>query len=117
MPGSGWITPIHRLVNPTLQNLNRTTACLASFPRPNLKTCDEYPFASTWEGAYTGGDTPRTQPWCQITLAGPPSTGPTGFSVCMIDGSENSSAGSVMNSYLFVPARVIDGDAFYIGAY
>lgn len=32
----------------------------------------------------------------------------------MIDANENSQAGSLMNSVLFVPSRVIDGDAFYV---
>jgi hypothetical protein len=32
----------------------------------------------------------------------------------MIDANENSQAGSLMNSVLFVRSRVIDGDAFYV---
>ncbi|MFE2530725.1 hypothetical protein [Streptomyces sp. NPDC059371] len=34
---------------------NRDTPCPSSLPRPAGKQCDEYPFASTWQGARTGG--------------------------------------------------------------
>lgn len=114
LPGGSDLNPLHRLVDSTLQTSNRNKACPASYPRPSGKTCDEYPFASTMEGAFTGGGTARTQPWCQISLTAPPSTGPTGYSVCMIDGALNSLAGSVMQSVLFVPMRVLDGDAFVV---
>ena len=117
LPGGSAVSPLHRLTDSTLINANRNKACPSSYPRPEGKDCDEYPFASTYEGAYTGGGTARTFPWCQITLAGTPSTGPTGYSVCMIDASENRSAGSVMNSSLFRPYRVLDGDAFIISTY
>lgn len=114
LPGSVTSSPLHRLTDPTLRNLNRATACGGvPHPDPN-RSCDEYPFASSWEGAYTGGGTARTQSWCQITLSGPPSTGATGYSICMIDAAENSSAGSLLNSVLYVPYRIIDGDPFYV---
>lgn len=78
------------------------------------ESCDEYPFASTYEGASTGGGTARTFSWCQITLTNPPSTGPVGCSVCMIDNAQKTYAGSVLNSVLYVPMRVIDNDPFYV---
>ncbi|WP_405531803.1 NucA/NucB deoxyribonuclease domain-containing protein [Streptomyces canus] len=34
---------------------NRNTACPSSLERPPGKQCDEFPFASTWQGANTGG--------------------------------------------------------------
>lgn len=113
LPGAYKKTPLHRLTNTLLKNKNRSTAC-GGFTRPTNYSCDEYPFASSYEGAYTGGGTARTFPWCQIKLAGTPSTGATGYSVCMIDAGVNSGAGSVLNSTLFVPKRVIDRDAFYV---
>ncbi|WP_443072931.1 NucA/NucB deoxyribonuclease domain-containing protein [Streptomyces sp. NBC_01451] len=33
--------------------------CPSSLPRPEGKQCDEYPFASTWEGAKTSGSYSR----------------------------------------------------------
>lgn len=115
LPGAWDQTPLHRLVDPSLQASNRSKACPSSWVRPTNKSCDEYPFSSTHEGAYTGGGTARTWPECQITLPAPSSTGPTGYSVCMINAAENSSAGSVLDSVLYAPNRVISGDAFYVG--
>lgn len=112
--GGSAANPLHRLVDATTQAANRNTACPASLPRPTGKSCDEYPFASTYEGASLSGGGPRTQGWCQVTLSGTPSTGASGYSVCMINAAENSQAGSLMNSVLFVPMRVIDSDAFYV---
>jgi hypothetical protein len=114
LPGALSGTPLHRLTDDALKTLNRNTACPASYPRPDGMSCDEYPFASTYEGAYTGGGTARTFSWCQITLTDPPSTGPLGYSVCMIDNAQNTYAGSVLNSVLYVPMRVIDNDPFYV---
>lgn len=110
--------PLHRIQDATLRDLNGRTACPSSsnapwLPRPTSYECDEYPFRSTAEGAYTGGGTARTHPWCQINLPNPPSTGATGYSICMIWGKQNSSAGGILNS-LYNANRVIDGDPFYV---
>lgn len=112
--GGSYSNPMHRLVDSSLQAANRATSCPASLPRPTGKSCDEYPFASTYEGAALSGGGPRTQSWCQVTLSGPPSTGAAGYSVCMIDATQNSAAGSLLNSVLYAPFRVIDADAFYV---
>lgn len=69
---------------------------------------------SFFEGAYTGGGTARTWPWCQVTLAAPNSTGPVGYSVCMINNDQNTYAGSVLNNVLYTPMRVIDADPFHV---
>lgn len=114
LKGGTSASPLHRLVNPTQQAANRNTACPSSLPRPTGRTCDEYPFASTYEGAALSGGGARTFSWCQVTLTNPPSTGSLGYSVCMIDAGENSAAGSLLNSVLYVPSRVIDGDAFVV---
>ncbi|WP_435875254.1 NucA/NucB deoxyribonuclease domain-containing protein [Pseudarthrobacter enclensis] len=115
LPGGWDQIPLHRLVDTTLQAANRNKACPSSWVRPAGKSCDEYPFSSTHEGAYTGGGTARTWPGCEITLPQPSSTGPTGYSVCMITATENSSAGSALDSVLYAPNRVIAGDSFYVG--
>lgn len=106
--------PLHRTTNTALRDSNRSTACPASFPRPAGYSCDEYPFASTHEGASRSGGGPRTLDWCQISLDREPSTGRSGYSVCMINASENSRAGSLLNSTLFAPMRVVDGDPFFV---
>lgn len=115
LPGS-WYSgrPLHRLTDETLKQRNRDQACPARLHRPDGKTCDEYPFASTWEGAYTSRGEPRTFPGCAIEEYPLGVVGPLGFSACMIDGGENSLAGSTMNSVLFVPYRVIENDPFFV---
>ncbi|MBM7331887.1 hypothetical protein JS562_55185, partial [Agrobacterium sp. S2] len=70
LPGSWYTaTPLHRLTDATLRQQNRDTACPSSLTRPTGKSCDEYPFASTWEGALTGagGLGGRTFASCQIS--------------------------------------------------
>lgn len=106
--------PLHRLVNTAVQNLNRNTACPASLPRPTGFSCDEYPFASTMEGAYLSGGGARTFPGCQTTGGTPPSTGAVGYSRCMIVNSQNTLAGAELNSVLYVPMRIINGDGFFV---
>ena len=114
LPGSWYTgTPLHRLTNTVLRDQNRNTSCPSSLVRPSGKSCDEYPFASTWEGAATGGGQGRTFAWCQIPSYPTGIVGP-GYSACMIDATENSTAGSLLNSVLYVPMRVIEGDAFYV---
>lgn len=112
LPGSPSGEELHRLTG-ALVDRNRSTACPSTYPRPATKQCDEYPFASTYEGAYTGGGQPRTHSWCQIALPGPGSTGPTGFSVCMIDEDDNELAGSDLASF-YRNFRILDGDAFNV---
>lgn len=115
LPGARGGLPLHRTTNAAIRDTNRAKACPGNFPRPANRDCDEYPFASTLEGAASGGGSARVLlPWCQITLPQPPSTGPVGYSVCMIDRNENQQAGSLLNSVLYVPYRVIDGDAFNV---
>lgn len=106
--------PLHRLTDPALRDANRNKACPQSLPRPTGKSCDEYPFASTYEGASTGGGTGRTFNWCSITTLPTGITGPTGYSACMIDEVQNSGACNLLNSQLYSPQRVLDGDAFWI---
>lgn len=58
--------------------------------------------------------TGRTFTFCHISKYPTGVTGATGFSACMIDKTENSTAGSLLNSVLFVPYRVISMDEFYV---
>ena len=120
LPGSSASQiPLHRTTVSSTITANRNLACPQSLPRPDGKSCDEYPFASTYEGAYAsqvinGSSSPRTFPGCGVTLSGTPSTGAVGYSVCMIDKIQNSAAGSLLNSNLLVPYRIIEGDAYYV---
>jgi hypothetical protein len=105
--------PLSRLTDDTLQSLNRGTACPDSYPRPDSFSCDEYPFASTWQGAWTGGGDPRTFDWCQVSPPQPWSTGSSGYSVCMIDAYQNSAGGGALGAF-YNSNRVMDGDQFQV---
>jgi hypothetical protein len=43
--------PLRRMTDAIRQRANRRLACPPSFPRPPGTSCDEYPFASTYQGA------------------------------------------------------------------
>jgi hypothetical protein len=111
--GSGLPSLLTRLTDPGLIEANRATACPDSYPRPDGKSCDEYPFASTYQGAAFTGGGPRTFDWCQVDIGQPGSTGESGYSVCMIDADQNSGGGSALGSF-YGDNRVIDHDAFYV---
>ncbi|MEU3085628.1 NucA/NucB deoxyribonuclease domain-containing protein [Streptomyces massasporeus] len=115
--------PLHRLTDATLRERNGNTACpqasSGGYPRPTGYSCDEYPFRSTWQGAATGSlpqPAPypgRTFNWCQISALPTGSTGPDGWSACMIPAGENSSAGSLLNRF-YIDNRVIEKDPFHV---
>lgn len=113
LPGGSAANPLNRTTDQALRDANRTLSC-GSAPSIVGLSCDEYPFASTYQGAVNSGGGPRTYSWCNLTLPGPSSTGPLGYSVCMIDATENSMAGSAMNTVLFLGQRIMEGDPFYV---
>jgi hypothetical protein len=116
LPGSGaGGSYLHRLTNSAQITNNRTTACGSPPPAPFAPAgngCDEYPFASTYEGAFTGGGAARTQAGCHYVLVNQ-STGSSGYSICSVNSSQNSAAGSDLNGF-YVRNRVIDRDSFRV---
>lgn len=114
LPGGLDTYPLTRTTDPATRSANRSVACPSTYTRPSGYSCDEYPFASTYEGAsaYPGGG--RTFPWCQISQLPQDVSGDEGYSSCMINATENSSGGSALNSQLYVPYRIIDADAFNV---
>ncbi|MFE7167116.1 NucA/NucB deoxyribonuclease domain-containing protein [Streptomyces sp. NPDC057616] len=93
LPGKyGTTHYLTRLTNGSKITENRRTACPSSLPRPAGKSCDEYPFASTWQGAkYSGGP----------------------FSRRMINASQNTDAGRALNGF-YTYSRVLEGDRFLV---
>ncbi|SDT80380.1 NucA/NucB deoxyribonuclease domain-containing protein [Actinoplanes derwentensis] len=104
--------PLHRLVDSSLQNTNREWArkvCVDVWGEgsatPNLN-CDEYPMASTREGAYTGsggadGNSNGWQTWHG--------------SARLIGEVDNQDSGRLyLNNGFYQPQRIIDGDAFFV---
>jgi len=110
---SGLPTVLTRATDPNINDANRATACPDSYPRPDGFSCDEYPFASTYQGAIFTGGGPRTWDWCQLDIGQPNSTGSSGYSVCMIDAGQNSGGGSALGSF-YGGNRVIDHDPFAV---
>lgn len=105
-------TTLTRTTDGPTRDRNRYRACgTSAVPRPGPpnKSCDEYPLASTSQGAATGPA--RSFPGCGMN--DPASTGPTGFSRCFIDANQNSSGGGILQAD-FRRDRVLDGDAFVV---
>ncbi|MFE1444414.1 NucA/NucB deoxyribonuclease domain-containing protein [Streptomyces sp. NPDC058739] len=67
-------------------------ACPEDLPRPPGTSCDEYPFATTWQGAYQSGGR---------------------FSRRMLDDDQNTEAGGALNGF-YTYSRVIEGDRFLV---
>jgi hypothetical protein len=81
-----------RLTNPSKIRANRRAACRHVTVRKG-ESCDEYPFASTYQGA---------------ALAGP-----TNFKSKAINAKQNSKAGTYLGIF-FLRYRIADGDPFYV---
>ncbi|MFE7651011.1 NucA/NucB deoxyribonuclease domain-containing protein [Streptomyces phaeoluteigriseus] len=69
-----------------------------SYPRD----CDEYPYASTYEGSATGVNGIE------------PNDGFRHFSVKPINAEHNQLAGNDLTSHFYVSHRILDGDRFYV---
>jgi hypothetical protein len=103
--------PLTRITSPNRILDNRNTAC-PDRPRPTGMSCDEYPFASTVEGAASNPDAGRTMPWCQIDWL-PSYVDSAAWSACILDNWENVGVGSDLGQY-YQDNRIIDGDRFFV---
>ncbi|MFJ5819306.1 NucA/NucB deoxyribonuclease domain-containing protein [Streptomyces sp. NPDC093108] len=76
---------------------NRTAACAALSPTgtPAGKDCDEYPFASVWEGAGVGDNN---------------------FSVRYVDSAQNNNAGNELGTW-YQNQRILGREAFFVQIY
>ncbi|MGX1778569.1 NucA/NucB deoxyribonuclease domain-containing protein [Nocardia brasiliensis] len=112
--------PLHRQTDRATIDINRQTSCprkgpIADARRVDGRTCDEYPFASTTEGAASTTGPGRTfNPECHIPDLGA-SNATTGFSVCMIDKIDNEEGGSQLWRF-YSDNRVINQDPFHVRA-
>lgn len=79
-----------RLTDQKKIDKNRGKACPSSLERPPGQSCDEYPFASTWQGAkYSGGP----------------------FSRRMVNDKQNKGAGRALKGF-YTYSRVLEGDRY-----
>lgn len=116
LPGSRQSrNPLSRMTDAKAADSNRTSVCKRSFVRPPGKTCDEYPFASTYEGGISEFDPGRTFEFCSISEYPTGVTDWYGASACMIDGPQNAAAGRFLRAKLYTPYRMLDADQFYVG--
>lgn len=120
---SGDGTTLTRTTNTQRIKQNRRDTCGGvTGDRTGGRSCDEYPMASTLQGGNPSGSSyPRTfEPFCGIRDtainplpdSSPPNRGP-GYSVCLIDAGQNSSAGSLLG-WFYTKNRVRDGDVFHV---
>ncbi|MFB7878552.1 LGFP repeat-containing protein [Nocardia sp. NPDC056064] len=118
-----WTGPLSRMTNEAERRRNGGRACPSGRYSATGRTCDEYPFKSTYQGAAqpSGVVLPpngRTFTGCEID--DPPRvelsrTGSPGYSVCMIDAAANNRQGDVLATFYY-ENRVMDGDQFYVRA-
>ncbi|MDR2983571.1 MAG: hypothetical protein LBV34_01905 [Nocardiopsaceae bacterium] len=81
-----------RTTSPSIIDANRDTACPSSIPRPEGKSCDEYPFASTYQGASRNPD----------------------FSCHLVNAVQNRLEGSRYRKPWYAANRLLDGDKFWV---
>ncbi|MER6827560.1 hypothetical protein ABT352_16385 [Streptosporangium sp. NPDC000563] len=115
-----------RTQNETLMANNYNRACPPGRPDPPLPgvwSCDEYPFKSTYNGAYSQpyGRNIFIFNWntayefnCRATwLTMRVSTDSGGYSACMIPLAENTLGGADLGAFYY-KSRVLDGDQFQV---
>lgn len=102
--------PLTRTADSARRKANQRAACPASLKRPKGYDCDEYPLASTYQGAKSGGAA-RVFPGCKMRERR--GEGPHGYSRCFIPASHNRGAGAALRHF-YKGNRVHDGDRFYV---
>lgn len=110
---SGLPSTLTRTMDSSLIDENRKIACRRGVPspRPEGKECDEYPFASTQEGASSDEGPPRSHSSLKCGLKDPDRTGPGGFSRCLIDANHNNAGGTELRLF-YDKQRILDGEKF-----
>lgn len=105
-----WLT---RTTNESIQNSNRATACPSSWKPPSSSySCDEYPGASTYEGAAYNPSSGITFSYCKNPYLSQTTPSPKWESCYVPATEENSSEGGLRNSF-WVTYRTLDNDRFW----
>jgi len=125
MPQGSQPNELTRTTIPALIAENRDTACPpadAAHPRPAGYSCDEYPFATTYQGAFGRAgegfslkvNTKFTTIDCKVSWLPTQAQTPfRGYSACMVPALENSIGGGELGEFYRVN-RIIDGDPFTV---
>jgi hypothetical protein len=94
------------------RSLNDAITCPDRLVRPDGHDCDEYPFASTYQGPYyTGVFIARSHDGCH--LDDQRARGDQGFSRCMINSWQNQTGGARLGGF-YTRNRVLNRDPFRI---
>lgn len=120
--------PLTRMSDKNERTLNRNRACPSNAGTRydnagGTKSCDEYPFASTREGAAQPsgvvlGPNGRTFAGCGVTdppRVDPSRTGNAGYSVCMVPVSEQQAQAKSIGAF-YHQNRLLDGEQFFVRA-
>jgi hypothetical protein len=124
----GWGNRLTRMGSAAAANTNRRWACPSGLGvrsgAPAGTTCDEYPFASTYQGAATGNSVnrPRWFKFCNIEYPQRENvnSGRTGYSRCFINQDEQDEQARIHRGFYGtslndpIHQRLIDGDAFFV---
>ncbi|WP_228780708.1 NucA/NucB deoxyribonuclease domain-containing protein [Nocardia cyriacigeorgica] len=123
LPGAPNGTPLTRTNKDEVIQGNRNITCnRVPGPRPAGRQCDEYPFASTYEGGgasgpsrtYQGNPCEQSMPTWVNRLSVPVGFyNAQGVSMCMMPGRDNMRGGGI-TTWFYVKNRVHDGDTFYV---
>lgn len=106
----GKATPLRRTTTTATISGNRSRACPSYLTIPSGYSCDEYPFASTTQGAMNGGQV-RIFSGCHLTtVAG---SGSLGYSRCLVPTTANSSQGGSMSAF-YRNQRILHDDQYYV---
>jgi hypothetical protein len=111
--GTPFSQPLTKTTDPRITSANGRIACPPRRITPPGKTCDEYPFASTLEGASALPNNGRTFPGCLFDARLPIGVQGPGWSACMIDERHNRNGGTDLLIF-YRTQRVIDGDQFFV---
>lgn len=104
---------LHRTLKLNLIRHHRYIACQrrdVPRPAPVGTSCDEYPFASTLEGA-TDGMQARSFTGCEMN--DPVRSGPHGFSRCFVRANQNSLHGAMLGQD-YMNNRILEGEEFMV---
>lgn len=108
--GGHWLL---RTTSASIQTSNRSAACPASQKPPSASySCDEYPGASTYEGAAYNRSSGVTFSYCKNPYLSQTTKSPK-WEACYVPATEeNSSEGGLRNSF-WVSYRTLDNDRFW----
>jgi hypothetical protein len=110
-------TALNRVYDLQTRKDNRAQACPASLKKPEAKSCDEYPMASTRQGGMSAGINDwRTFQGCQ--MGDNYKTGKKGWSRCFIDADDNKLGGLDLAAFYGNSQekgqRILDNDPFFV---